>query len=114
MTVSSKYLTKNTFLATLAALALTGCLGGPVPAERAVAHYDSAQTFAGPARDWPSDTWWMAYDDPQLTSLIQEALAASPTLAQASARIRRAEAEARRAGAANLPSLSLQGAVQEV
>jgi NodT family efflux transporter outer membrane factor (OMF) lipoprotein len=82
--------------------------------ERPVPAYESAETFKGPARDWPSDTWWTAYDDPQLTSLIEEALVVSPTLAQASARIRRAEAEARRAGAANLPSLSLQGAAQEV
>jgi NodT family efflux transporter outer membrane factor (OMF) lipoprotein len=102
------------FSMSLAVLALAGCAGGPTPAERTAPAVESAKTFAGPVADWPSDKWWAAYNDPQLTTLIEEALVQSPTLAQASARMRRSQALARQAGAANLPSLSLEGGVQEV
>jgi hypothetical protein len=36
-----------------------------------------------PTGDWPSDKWWLQYDDPQLTALIDRALMASPTIALA-------------------------------
>ncbi|KQN06461.1 efflux transporter outer membrane subunit [Sphingomonas sp. Leaf25] len=50
--------------------------------------------------------WWEALSDPLLTRLIDEALADSPTVAQASARIREAEAQLRQQRTANLPALS--------
>jgi NodT family efflux transporter outer membrane factor (OMF) lipoprotein len=102
----------NVFFAPLAVLWLAGCTS--LPAERTPPSLVSDQVFTAPASEWPSDNWWAAYGDPQLTSLINEALAASPTLAQASARMRRSEALARQAGAGNLPSVSLQGGAQEV
>ena len=63
------------------------------------------KTFTPPALDlpqaeWPTDTWWTAYNDPQLTLLIEEALAGSPDMATAAARIRKADALAQQAGAA--------------
>ena len=50
--------------------------------------------------------WWAAFDDPQLARLIERAEAGSPTLAQAAARRRQAEAGAAQARAALLPQLS--------
>ena len=44
-------------------------------------------------------TWWTSYADPQLNALIAEALAGAPSLAQAEARLRQAEAIAQQVGA---------------
>ena len=53
----------------------------------------ASRSLAGaPAGQWPAERWWSAFEDSQLDALIDEALAASPTLAIASARIRRAQA----------------------
>ena len=80
----------------LAATALTACAtlppAAPARIAKAAETYASAQSLAGPQRDWPADDWWTAYGDPQLNGLIGEALAASPTLAVAEARIRKAVA----------------------
>ena len=59
---------------------------------------------------WPADDWWHALGDAQLTALIDEAIGASPTLALASARLRMAEGYTRSAGAAILPTASVNGA----
>lgn len=77
----------------LLAILLAGCAAPPsrpspslrtraplagVPAERAAA--------------WPSADWWTRYRDPQLDHLVSQALASSPSLAAAAARVRGAEA----------------------
>jgi len=67
-----------------------------------------------PAGTWPGESWWKGYGDPQLSALIEEALAGSPTLAAAEARARKAAAYAQGAGAALLPTLSANGQVNEV
>lgn len=54
---------------------------------------------------WPDSTWWQSYGDAQLTQLINEALATSPTLDEAAARVLRAEAIAQQAGAHLKPSV---------
>jgi outer membrane protein TolC len=71
--------------------------------------YDSARSFAAPAASWPSDRWWESYTDTQLTSLIDEALRDSPTLAIAAARVRQAQAAARQTGASRYPTAAVQG-----
>ena len=114
MTFVSKPLVGFAFAKVFAVTALAGCAGGPIADERAQASLQAAQTFAGPAGAWPTDQWWIAYEDPQLSSLIEEALKSSPTLAQAAARMRASEARARIAGAANLPSASLDLAAREI
>lgn len=53
---------------------------------------------------WPTDTWWTVYGDPQLDTLIGEALADSPTLQIAEARLRAARAIATQASGARLPA----------
>lgn len=49
--------------------------------------------------------WWQAFDDPQLARLVERAEAQSPTLAQAAARRRQAEAGAAQARAALFPQI---------
>lgn len=70
--------------------------------------YETIQTFRAPVADWPSDAWWEAYGDQQLSALIREALADSPTLEAAAARLRRAQADAQQSGAARYPSINGQ------
>lgn len=56
---------------------------------------------------WPADGWWRTYGDPQLDALVTEALAGSPSLEIAQARLRAAQAQAVSAGATRLPAVSL-------
>lgn len=71
----------------------------------------SSEATDSPATSWPGETWWQGYGDTQLSALIEEALAGSPTLAMAEARARKAAAFAQSAGAAQLPTLSAGGNV---
>lgn len=67
----------------------------------------STQTaFAAAAAEWPTDRWWTAYGDAQLNTLIDEALTASPTLVEAQARLRAAEAGSAAARAAAGPRIN--------
>lgn len=89
---------------------LAGCVTpphlGPAVQPKPASSYATAQTFAAASADWPSDHWWEAYGDPQLTALIAEGLAGSPTLAQGAARLRRAQALADLSASTLLPSVS--------
>jgi NodT family efflux transporter outer membrane factor (OMF) lipoprotein len=100
----------------LAALLTSACatLPSPTPARIAKAPeaYAAAKSLAAPDAAWPTDTWWKAYGDAQLNALVDEALNGSPTLAQAQARLRRAQALARQAKAAQLPSVAANGGVE--
>ena len=99
----------------LTLLALSACASVPDtgirPALRSAETMAASQTLAprGPAM-WPPDQWWERAGDPQLTALIEEGLANTPQVADAAARIRRAEAEARRIDAARLPSVGVEAA----
>jgi NodT family efflux transporter outer membrane factor (OMF) lipoprotein len=101
----------------LAALALSACGTvpnlGPKPQPKAPAAYATARSFAAPAADWPADRWWDAYQNPELSKLIDEALTGSPTLAQAQARLRAAQAQAEQSRAATLPTLAANGQIAE-
>lgn len=97
---------------TLAACASVPDLGA-APQTRPAAAYAAAQSLAAPAAEWPADRWWTAYGDPQLDALIEEALAGSPDLALAEARLRQAQGLARQAGSALGPQISLEGSATE-
>jgi outer membrane protein, multidrug efflux system len=56
--------------------------------------------------------WWQAFDDAQLARLIERAQAQSPTLAQAAARRRQAEAGAAQARAGLLPQVGASAQAQ--
>jgi NodT family efflux transporter outer membrane factor (OMF) lipoprotein len=105
-------------LAGLSAAALAACATLPPPAPARVAKapsaYATAQSFAAPPAEWPGDQWWTAYDDPQLDRLVSEALAGSPTLAAAQARVRSAQAAVAQARASQLPTISGNASVEEM
>ena len=63
------------------------------------------------AVDWPTEDWWRRYGDAQLDALESDALAGSPTLAAARARVARATAAAGVARAALLPEVTGNGTV---
>ena len=91
----------------LALFVLAGCAPdlGEAPRVQPPTAYADAKSFAAPAADWPSDAWWKAYGDPQLDQLIDEALADSPDLKAAAARVRGATAMAEVAGANLWPTV---------
>jgi NodT family efflux transporter outer membrane factor (OMF) lipoprotein len=84
------------------------------PGSKPVDGYATTASFAAPTRDWPADGWWLAYGDAQLSALIDAALAGSPSIAQAQARLLKAEAAAGEAKSAARPTLELDGSVTEV
>jgi NodT family efflux transporter outer membrane factor (OMF) lipoprotein len=77
------------------------------------AGYAAQKTLGAPtATAWPSDDWWTAYNDPQLTVLIEEALKGAPDLKVAEARLREAQAQTQVQGAPLLPTISGSGSIQ--
>lgn len=91
--------------------ALAGCVPnlGPAAKPRAASDLASARALPDQAGVWPGDGWWHAYGDPQLDALIAEGLSGSPDIAQAQARVARAEGLAEQAGAASGPTLDANG-----
>lgn len=95
-------------------LALSACASpdlGPRPQMRAPADLQSTRSLnANPLVEaWPDDQWWTAYGDAGLNGLVAEALASSPDVAAAVARIRQARGAEQTAGAALLPQIDGQG-----
>lgn len=99
--------------ALLLAFLASGCASVPHMAPPAVSRVPElqaqSQRLNGDATAWPADGWWTGYGDPQLDRLMADALAQSPDLAAAAARIRIADGYARQAGAALLPSITASG-----
>ena len=99
-------------LASLGALALAGCVAGPDYVRPAV-EMPPAWTLEEPWREaTPSDAlpkgpWWQRFGDPRLDALQVQALAHSPTLALASARLAQARAVVAATEAGLLPSVNL-------
>ena len=87
---------------------------GPAPEAKDVQVYAAAESFQAPTAEWPATTWWTSYGDSQLDSLIAEALAGAPSLAQAEARLRQAEGIAQQTGASRLPQVSADASVAAV
>lgn len=100
----------------LSALLTSACATMPDAAPARIAKapeaYASAQSLPASNAAWPVDAWWTAYGDTQLNALVDEALSGSPSLAQAEARLRRAQALANQAKAARLPGVSASGGVE--
>jgi NodT family efflux transporter outer membrane factor (OMF) lipoprotein len=116
-TLSAARRAKSLTAVTVLALSLAACATvsdlGPKPQAKPAADYATEKSFAAPAADWPSDRWWDAYGDAQLSGLVDEALKGSPTLAQAQARLRAADAQAEQAHAATLPGLRANATIAE-
>ena len=105
------------FILTVSALALAACAEvpklGPKAVEKAAASYATDQSFAAPASEWAADRWWDAYGDAQLSTLIDEAIANSPTLAQSKARLESADAQVMQSQSSLLPTASANGQFNE-
>src|SRR6266404_5304355 len=105
--------TRSIVLGVTVAASLAGCVerGDWKPAAQLQPQALGAQqTLAGAKLDaaaWPADQWWRGYADPQLDTLIAEALAGSPSLEIAEARLRAAQAQAIAAGAVRVPAAAL-------
>ncbi len=104
-----RLLLTTTLLAGLAACSV----GEPytAPTLTAPAAWDAAQTgqVTLGAGEWPDATWWGGFGSTELDGLMQAAQTGNRDLAAALARIRQAEASAKIAGAALLPSLGGDG-----
>lgn len=102
------------FMTASALTILAGCAVpnlGEAPRIAETASFASKSSFAGMKVEWPKDQWWTVYGDAQLSALIDEALADSPSLDAAAARLRRADALAAQSNAARVPTVSSHSAV---
>jgi len=80
-------------------LALTACAGlpaaDPAPKLATPGVNDFVTAAAGQAAgEWPVANWWTAFNDAQLTGLIEQAIRNSPSMAVAQARIAQSDAQA--------------------
>ena len=101
----------RTLAALLAATALTGCMVGPdykgpphpAPLAESAKNFHRASLAQAEAAP-PAARWWTALNDPELDRLVDAALAGSPDLKAAEARLRQARAVVRERKADRLPS----------
>jgi len=93
--------------ALVAALALAGCASFSGIEPQAQLSDPATMTPAGAASTVPAvaPQWWKAFGDAQLDTLVDQALAGSPTLKVAQARLNRARAVLEVANAATLPQV---------
>lgn len=108
-----------TYGALLSVTALSACAAvpnlGPAPQIATPQHFAATLSLSGQdTGTWPGSDWWVKYGDAQLNGLIAEAVADSPDLAVATARVRQAEAIAQEAGAARWPTLDASASAGEV
>jgi NodT family efflux transporter outer membrane factor (OMF) lipoprotein len=102
-----------TALAVLSCVLVTGCIADrdwhaprPVTPNSLVAERTLASAQINEDA-WPVDNWWHVYGDSQLDVLMGEALAGSPSLQEAQARLRGAQAVATSASAPRLPNTTV-------
>ncbi|WP_089398844.1 efflux transporter outer membrane subunit [Noviherbaspirillum humi] len=96
----------------LASAALAGCAAGPDYRKPDVSMPAAWKTEApwkpaDPSDAAPKGEWWSRFGDPQLDALQRKALADSPTLAVASARLAQARSALAAASASLLPQVTL-------
>lgn len=97
--------------------ALTACAPnlGPRPQPTDVSTYATARSFsAAPQGEWPAEEWWKAYNDPQLNALMDEALAGSPDLKIAEARMREAAGMLQNERSNLFPKIATDASIQTV
>ncbi len=105
---------RDTFLLGAALiLIIGGCANydgiGSTAKLRATESFATQKTFAVTTGDWPTQQWWRQFNDAQLNTLIDAALAHNPTLDAAAARIKFAQAYAGTARSALYPQITGAG-----
>ncbi|NRF67029.1 efflux transporter outer membrane subunit [Aquincola sp. S2] len=101
-------------LAVVASLLFAGCATPPAPANEALSFGSVTLPQPGAAtslqfqRDLSIERWWVLFDDPALTRLVDDALRDSHDLAAAAARVRSARAQLDERRGAQGPALELQ------
>lgn len=95
-----------------AGMALTACVTVPDTAPDGSRLTPQQLGLDGSTSPAISDTWWRAFDDPQLDALVDQALKDSPTLAAALARMRFAQADLSANRAARDPQIAIDGEEQ--
>ena len=90
---------------------LTGCLPNANRIDPALDVPDAYRAAPGKSADaaLPPLDWWRGFKSKELTALIEEAQIVNLDIAAASARIKQADAQARIAGAALLPTVDANG-----
>ena len=97
----------------LIGLSVTGCSVGPHYQQPVVKlqPYVNAPAIASQSNlspPPPLDAWWTGFADPQLTRIVERALAQNVDLAASVARIKQARAVAKEAGAKRTPNFDLE------
>jgi len=109
--------TSRTLVVLASAVILGACAGLPDPVQppemKAADRYATERSFSAPPAPWPADAWWQVYGDSQLDALVAEALAGSPSLAIAQARLAQAQAGVVVSQAAGAPKLSANASLTE-
>ena len=95
----------------LVGTALAGCVSTPSTAPREVTLKPQALGLSTAPAPQVADRWWTAFGDPQLDTLVDNALAGSPTLAAAMARVRAAQSDLSASRAATWPQATFDGNV---
>lgn len=99
-------------------LTLGGCIGtGGIAPQNHEIHAEQLATgdavrAAAVDAHWPASQWWQVYADPQLNGWMTQALANSPALAVAAARVREAQAMAGVAEAAESVQIGGDAAIR--
>jgi NodT family efflux transporter outer membrane factor (OMF) lipoprotein len=103
---------KRVLLAGAGVLALSACVAGPAPeVVTPTAVLPDSFAYAPPAATSAPLAGLLPHGDPAFDGLLAQALASSPTLAEAAARVEQARAGADSAGAERLPEIGASGAV---
>jgi NodT family efflux transporter outer membrane factor (OMF) lipoprotein len=94
--------------AAVAALVLAGCVNyAGIKSDKQIARpttYETAKSLPAEGGRWPAMDWADQFGDPQLSTLIAEALAGNPTIDQARARIEKASSYVGTANSALYPN----------
>ena len=94
-----------------------GCAAVPkssIDTPLAASDLKADQSLAGDARgEWPAAKWWTAFNDPQLNSLMDEALAKAPDIKAAKARLEKAESYYDQVRAVLLPTATANASTAE-
>jgi NodT family efflux transporter outer membrane factor (OMF) lipoprotein len=123
MSPSNRVLLRLTAAASLLALGACASVGPNFkrpapPTGAAAAGYAMPNDVAAPAavqlspETRSAGPWWQAFGSPELDATVRQALADSPTLAEATATLQRARAEAAAAAGQQLPQLDANAGVQ--